>query len=923
MQGYGAHQILDAVSTVEASVRDAAGIVSDLKDKKKKEEEERYKLLRTSLVNARTDQQVAALEQSRQKFFSNDLPYDRDFEGYPKRLEEWKNTQASRITTDSSIDDETKGRLLTVELPNMANDMAVKVTQLQADGAKAEVDAIIKGKSDVLGTAPSLSLEEASTQYASFLAHTPYTEGTRSRMVETFRETYRPEKALQQVQREIDAGILSDDLDIEAALSRAAFDFGLRDDQVKTMSKNAYAYKKELDGKVDENISTTYDSWADVLFKAGEEGQVVDVSMIDSAFNEYPWRGRVQGTKLKNLALSQNDGIYAQKITDKIQKGDTLTDDDFALFSDSKTRDDVQTDILFSRAMTAFNKSGNPEDALNAVSTPEFTASSTVKQAAFVKSLAAIKAQLENKDDYEKLVLGFFEEGGTPQPVQAGTIDVSSLSVVKNDDGSVSTVRSISIEEDGLAVLIPTRVDGKDVSDEEAISHYQTTGQHLGKFSSVQEADAFHKSGESQVSVLSGMSKKNLNKAVDILSEVGATVSDPATLQTVKTMRADSTPQPKLTEYVWLAQQSGLLTTEDAETHATKYSFANNPNMDILFKIGEKAVAELTKTGGMYEGNLTLSSTVRDAIIEAVYEDPQVLTDSGKLENLKQQIADIARKGAMNTLLNTATSAAKQFADPDDFLKDVSAKGPAAFMQAAADGVYDFWLDKGITDSYAGSLAKTGYDREHVLDSISQKLFGRTYSELGTDFERVKVAVNTGFVMSRASYTRLFEKAFETSPKRVKIMGSQWAFELPNHDGVFAVLASYSDIVGQDGRASWSFVKGQRNDDGTYTLSPRSLTPLSVYLDPHLKDELIAKKERQNALIEARTHATVNLARGVQIYDPTGRAEAYIRAGFQEGFAMADKNLRDLAPQVTQLEKRYTGQVDAIMQSIDLFVGVN
>lgn len=80
--------------------------------------------------------------------------------------------------------------------------------------------------------------------------------------------------------------------------------------------------------------------------------------------------------------------------------------------------------------------------------------------------------------------------------IEKGNIDLNNRPVVRNSDGSISTVRSISITEGKATVLIPTVIRdkkgrGKVVSDRDAIRHYQRSGEHLGKFSSSGDADKY------------------------------------------------------------------------------------------------------------------------------------------------------------------------------------------------------------------------------------------------------------------------------------------------------------------------------------------------------------------------------------------------------------------------------------------------
>ena len=80
--------------------------------------------------------------------------------------------------------------------------------------------------------------------------------------------------------------------------------------------------------------------------------------------------------------------------------------------------------------------------------------------------------------------------------ITKGNIDLNNRPVVKNRDGSISTVRSITITEGNTAVVIPTVIkkpngSGVIVSDQEAIKYYQRRGQHLGKFSNIRDADTY------------------------------------------------------------------------------------------------------------------------------------------------------------------------------------------------------------------------------------------------------------------------------------------------------------------------------------------------------------------------------------------------------------------------------------------------
>jgi len=77
------------------------------------------------------------------------------------------------------------------------------------------------------------------------------------------------------------------------------------------------------------------------------------------------------------------------------------------------------------------------------------------------------------------------------KPIVPGNLPLGIRYKAKNPDGSISTVRTMSIGTDQGEVLIPTVINGRVVSDEEAIRHFETTGENFGTFRTPDEATAY------------------------------------------------------------------------------------------------------------------------------------------------------------------------------------------------------------------------------------------------------------------------------------------------------------------------------------------------------------------------------------------------------------------------------------------------
>jgi GNAT superfamily N-acetyltransferase len=76
--------------------------------------------------------------------------------------------------------------------------------------------------------------------------------------------------------------------------------------------------------------------------------------------------------------------------------------------------------------------------------------------------------------------------------LEAGNVNLYAQPAVQNEDGTISTVDSMSVNLDGREVLIPTVTpDGRHLAPDAAVAEYTKTGRHLGVFESPEAATAY------------------------------------------------------------------------------------------------------------------------------------------------------------------------------------------------------------------------------------------------------------------------------------------------------------------------------------------------------------------------------------------------------------------------------------------------
>jgi len=84
-----------------------------------------------------------------------------------------------------------------------------------------------------------------------------------------------------------------------------------------------------------------------------------------------------------------------------------------------------------------------------------------------------------------------WRSGKVERPEVQGNIDLDQREKVWGVGAEYATVRTMTIEEDGKTILLPTIVNGKQVSEGEAVTQYHKTGEHLGVFNTQKQADKY------------------------------------------------------------------------------------------------------------------------------------------------------------------------------------------------------------------------------------------------------------------------------------------------------------------------------------------------------------------------------------------------------------------------------------------------
>lgn len=365
-----------------------------------------------------------------------------------------------------------------------------------------------------------------------------------------------------------------------------------------------------------------------------------------------------------------------------------------------------------------------------------------------------------------------------------GNIDLTNRPIVKNDDGSISTVRSMSFQdEEGKEVLVPTVVNGKIVSDSEAINNYYRTGEYLGKFDSVEEANEYaEKLHKQQEKLYSQNSRESLKLPYDLpmANQATANMSDatPAelaknnapvvsskdsrlALARKKAWEYNTDDYKNLTELNQVAQQKQAdAINEIAEDHPIKAGLLNtglNLAGGMLQSVGgfidasktiEATMAKGTGAVAGFLGNKDIEEKSKKAYEKAVAEGGYTNSSFNIIASGNQGVEN----GAIKTIGSVASTMGRQLMDAllgeaigtsgstlqgigvaGSSSQEVLAENPDNIAQAVITGTTKGIVAKKLEDLFDANILTIRGSKSSVQNQVTNWISNTFRSKVGKE----------------------------------------------------------------------------------------------------------------------------------------------------------------------------------------------
>ncbi len=419
------------------------------------------------------------IQESAQQFI-NDLQYDRDYQGYEGKANEWYNDALASIQENENLSGRARKELLENQLPVLRESVLGKVPVLQQNAHLAEIKIELDQFGDVLSSDLTKPLSDTLVEYRNHIEDLDlFNEVTVNKMVKEYEYATAPIKAIQTLQVDYMENNIKDKYSFSESIDQVAINANLDAAQKAAMKSKALEFQASYDKQLDSQFNEQKEILLGQVAEARDQSALFDTDSIDNFIQQVPPRHKLELFKVKNTALANNDEVIVDGIKNVTDNYSLLNDEAWNLIDtihDPYKRDEVSVSALVSSGSALIAQGASFVDARKAIDAFERTSISNRNKA----KAELTKQYLDEESDVTKVANSLMDSVASTKvsPLIPGNIAV---------DSTINTSDLVVYTEGDNKVLIPATIEGESVSEEEAVEHYIETGEHLGKFESVED----------------------------------------------------------------------------------------------------------------------------------------------------------------------------------------------------------------------------------------------------------------------------------------------------------------------------------------------------------------------------------------------------------------------------------------------------